>query len=166
MPKTKENIDQMKDAYHFWSERRHTQKTILHKLKAKYRKNTVSYRTISRWIKEFHSVPFSESEQDKKYEWRSLNKYEIPWQDGKLANYLNSEYYHQTGTMATGRQVKWLWRTWHSSDGANLTPRDDIKFFWTNLIKQANDEAETEQEGVIAYSFNFIRRRNKDHSDD
>ena len=138
MAKIKENIDQMKEAYHLWSERIHTQKTILQELKEKYRRNTVSARTISRCIKEFDSVPFSESEQDKKYEWRSLSKYEIPWQDGKLANYLNSEYYHQTGTMATGRQVKWLWRAWHSSDGANLTPRDDIKRFWADLINQAN----------------------------
>ena len=165
MAKIKENIDQMKEAYHLWSERIHTQKTILQELKEKYRRNTVSARTISRWIKEFDSVPFSESEQDKKYEWRSLSKYEIPWQDGKLANYLNSEYYHQTGTMATGRQVKWLWRAWHSSDGANLTPRDDIKRFWTDLINQANVEAEREYNNAIDLSFNFKRRTNKGNND-
>ena len=162
MAKIKENIDQMKEAYHLWSERIHTQKTILQELKEKYRRNTVSARTISRWIKEFDSVPFSESEQDKKYEWRSLSKYEIPWQDGKLANYLNSEYYHQTGHMATGRQVKWLWRAWHSSEGANLTPRDDIKHFWTNLIKQADGEAEKEQNNTFHYYFNLKRRTNED----
>ena len=88
----------MKEAYHLWSGRIHTQKTILRELEAKYRRTAVSSRTISRWIKEFNSVSFRESEQDNKYEWRSLSKYEIPWQDGKLANYLNSEYRHQTAS--------------------------------------------------------------------
>ena len=80
MPKIKENIDQMKEAYQMWGERIHTQKTILRELEAKYRRTAVSSRTISRWIKEFNSVSFRESEQDNKYEWRSLSKYEIPWQ--------------------------------------------------------------------------------------
>ena len=162
MPKIKENIDQMKEAYQLWSGRIHTQKTILRELEAKYRRTAVSSRTISRWIKEFNSVSFRESEQDNKYEWRSLSKYEIPWQDGKLANYLNGEYHHQTGTMATGRQVKWLWRAWHASDGANLTPRDDIKRYWTNLIKQANDETEREQNNTFYYYFNMKRRISED----
>ena len=165
MTKIKKNIEQMKEAYRLWSERMHTQKNILQELKAKYSKNTVSARTISRWVKEFDSIPFSESEQDKKYEWRSLSKYEIPWQDGKLANYLNSEYYHQTGIMATGRQVKWLWRAWHASDGANLTPRDDIKRFWAELINQANVVSEREHNNAIDYSFNFKRRINNYRDD-
>tara|TARA_B100000809_G_C15032530_1_gene492482 strand:+ start:649 stop:1182 length:534 start_codon:yes stop_codon:yes gene_type:complete len=165
MPKIKENIDQMKEAYQLWGERIHTQKTILRELEAKYRRQAVSSRTISRWVKEFNSISSRESEQDNKYEWRSLSKYEIPWQDGKLANYLNSEYHHQTGTMATGRQVKWLWRAWHSSDGSNLTPRDDIKKFWTNLIKQADNEAEREQNNTFHYYFNLKRRTNEDNNE-
>jgi len=158
MPKIKENINQMEDTYILWSERIHTQKIILQELEAKYGTSVVSSRTITRWIKEFNSVPFSESEQDKKYEWRFLTKYEIPWRDGKLVNYLNNEYYHQTGNMATGRQVKWLWRAWHASDGANLTPRDDIKRYWTNLIKQANDETEKEKADSFHHLFNIKRQ--------
>ena len=165
MPKIKENIDQMKEAYQLWGERIHTQKTILRELEAKYRRNAVSSRTISRWVKEFNSISSRESEQDNKYEWRSLSKYEIPWQDGKLANYLNSEYHHQTGTLATGRKVKWLWRAWHSSDGPNLTPRDDIKKFWTNLIKQADNEAEREKTNTFHYYFNLQRRTNEDNNE-
>jgi hypothetical protein len=64
--------------------------------------------------------------------------------------------------MATGRQVKWLWRAWHASDGANLTPRDDIKRYWTNLIKQANDETEREQNNTFYYYFNMKRRISED----
>tara|TARA_B100001245_G_C22828735_1_gene398653 strand:- start:79 stop:558 length:480 start_codon:yes stop_codon:yes gene_type:complete len=158
MPKIKENINQLKDTYIMWSEQIHTQKTILKELEAKYRDNAVSSRTITRWIKKFNSVPISERLQDKKYEWRSLCSYKIPWQDGKLANYLNNEYYHQTGNMATGRQVKWLWRAWHASDGANLTPRDDIKRYWSSLIKQANDEAEKEQVGSFHHLLNLKRQ--------
>ena len=165
MPKIKENIDQMKEAYQLWGERIHTQKTILRELEAKYRRNAVSSRTISRWVKEFNSISSRESDQDNKYEWRSLSKYEIPWQDGKLANYLNSEYHHQTGTMATGRKVKWLWRAWHSSDGSNLTPGDDIKKFWTNLIKQADNEAEREKNNTLHYYFNLKRRTNEDNNE-
>jgi len=161
MPKIKENINQLKDTYIMWSEQIHTQKTILKELEAKYRDNAVSSRTITRWIKKFNSVPISERLQDKKYEWRSLCSYKIPWQDGKLANYLNNEYYHQTGNMATGRQVKWLWRAWHASDGANLTPRDDIQQFWNNLIKQANGEAEKEQNDIFYSSLNLKRKVNK-----
>ena len=67
--------------------------------------------------------------------------------------------------MATGRQVKWLWRAWHSSDGANLTPRDDIKRFWTDLINQANAEAEWEYNNSIDLSFNIKRRINRDSND-
>ena len=148
-----------------WSEQIHTQKTILKELEAKYRDNAVSSRTITRWIKKFNSVPISERLQDKKYEWRSLCSYKIPWQDGKLANYLNNEYYHQTGNMATGRQVKWLWRAWHASDGANLTPRDDIKRYWTNLIKQADDETEREQNNTFYYYFNMKRKISEDSNE-
>ncbi|MDC0034854.1 hypothetical protein OAJ44_00650 [Chloroflexi bacterium] len=162
MPKFKENTAQIKEAYQLWNERIHTQKTILEHLQAKYKTHTVTSRTISRWIKEFNLRSLSENEQDKKYEWRLLNKYEIPWQDGKLANYLNSEHYHQTGTMATGRQVKWLWRAWHASDGANLTPKDDIQHFWRNLIKQANTESKREENDIFYYSLNLKGKNKKD----
>ena len=107
MQNIKENINQLKDAYIMWSGQIHTQKTILKELEVKYEDNVVSSRTITRWITEFNSVPVSETVQDKKHEWRTLSNSKIPWQDGKLANSLNNEYYHQTGNMATGRQVKW-----------------------------------------------------------
>ena len=61
--------------------------------------------------------------------------------------------------------MKWLWRAWHSSDGANLTPRDDIKRFWADLINQANVETEREYNNAIDFSFNFKRRTNKGNND-
>ena len=117
-----------------WVENNKTRQEIHEIIVKTYGHESVSIATQNRWLREYEGLSKREKSQDSIFHWKFLDSYDIPWQEGKLITYLESEYFELTGKRATGRLVKWIWRNWYLTDGANLTPHDDIAFFWKILI--------------------------------
>ena len=115
-----------------WVENNKTRQEIHEIIVKTYGHESVSIATQNRWLREYERLSESEKLQDSIFQWKFLGSYDIPWQEGKLVTYLESEYFELTGKRATGRLVKWIWRNWYLTDGANLTPHDDIAFFLEN----------------------------------
>ena len=72
-----------------------------------------------------------------------------------MVSYLDNEYFELTGKRPSGRVIKWAWRNWYLSEGANLTPHDDIAFFWKILIEKSNTDAEWEKASFLANKLNW-----------
>jgi len=155
MPNSKKNVSQMLEIYSLWSHGMKSRKAIHSKMAEKFRGEVASIATQNRWIKEFRDNASEDLIQDSPFQWHLLDLYGIPWQEGKLVRYLNDEYFEITKVRASGREVKWIWRNWHLTDGANLTPHDDISFFWKILIEKSTKDAGRERLDHLSTIFNW-----------
>ena len=155
MPNVKTNKEQMQEVYLMWSHGGKNRQEIHSQLIREFGRRAVSISTLNRWIKEYEQLTLEDSIQDVPFQWRFLDRYGIPWQEGKLASYLDNEYFELTGKRPSGRIIKWAWRNWYLSEGANLTPHDDIAFFWKILIEKSNTDAEWERSSFLAHKLNW-----------
>jgi hypothetical protein len=145
----------MKKTLTLWLEGNKTRKQIHKQIIDLYGHQAASIATQNRWMREYGRLGKEETLQDSIFQWKLLGFYDIPWQEGKLISYLESEYFEITGKRATGRIAKWLWRNWYLTDGANLTPHDDIVFFWKILIEKSIKDAEEEKYMLLSEKLNW-----------
>lgn len=145
MSNSKTNISQMLEVYSLWSHGIKSRRKIHSRMTEKFQDEVVSLATQNRWIKEFIDNASEDIIQDSLFQWHLLDIYGIPWQEGKLVRYLSDEYFEITNVRASGRETKWIWRNWYLTDGANLTPHDDISFFWKVLIEKSIKDADREK---------------------
>ena len=138
-----------------WVENNKTRQEIHEIIVKTYGHESVSIATQNRWLREYEGLSESEKLQDSIFHWKFLDSYDIPWKEGKLVTYLESEYFELTGKRATGRLVKWIWRNWYLTDGANLTPHDDIAFFWKILIEKSSKDADEEKYTLLSRQLNW-----------
>ena len=142
-----------------WVENNKTRQEIHEIIVKTYGHESVSIATQNRWLREYERLSESEKLQDSIFQWKFLGSYDIPWQEGKLVTYLESEYFELTGKRATGRLVKWIWRNWYLTDGANLPPHDDIDFFWKILIEKSLKDADEEKYTLLSHQLNWKNTR-------
>tara|TARA_B100001079_G_C16004635_1_gene337601 strand:+ start:180 stop:440 length:261 start_codon:yes stop_codon:yes gene_type:complete len=70
-------MEQKTQAYIFYSSG-HSQNSIIEQLKKLFKKNTISLRTLNRWISSFKELPDSIIKVDVPFQWDKCDSYDIP----------------------------------------------------------------------------------------
>jgi len=115
MARPKEGKQQL-CAYHHFSHGKKQAGAILLELEKQFGENSVSKRTVERWLQDFREV---KTFLDKPFEWNQLEEYGLPWES---STYLISLWFahkqlagYPPSYKPTARQAIWWWRIHHAA---------------------------------------------------
>ncbi|MDE0744688.1 MAG: hypothetical protein OSB66_03055 [SAR202 cluster bacterium] len=103
------NTEQKTQAYILYSSG-HGQNSIIEQLRKLFEKNTISLRTLNRWISSFKELPDSIIKMDVPFQWDKCDSYDIPWNNSLKLLELCHYYYESQDKTPSARQAKWWWR--------------------------------------------------------
>jgi hypothetical protein len=138
-PNLKINTEQKAQAYILYSSG-HSQNSIIEQLRKRFTENTISLRTLNRWIFSFKKLPGSVIKLENPFQWDKCDDYDIPWANSLKLLELCHHYYENEDKTPSVRQAKWWWRVSQAAPDLRAN----------QIAELGNLYAEREIEGMVS----------------